>query len=67
MKKCCLCNGKVVNGICTQCGMHNGRSDESYHMNERVEEKQPIDHSRDDAKKEQKKGQLPKQKRIVHR
>ena len=28
--KCILCGGKLRNGICTECGMDNNKSDAAY-------------------------------------
>ncbi|MDD3219117.1 MAG: hypothetical protein PHC41_09895 [Lachnospiraceae bacterium] len=33
-KNCCrLCGGKLHNGICSECGMDNRKSDDMYHLN----------------------------------
>ena len=34
IKKCCVCEGSVVNGRCTQCGMPFREEIDLYHLNE---------------------------------
>ncbi|MGI6094484.1 MAG: hypothetical protein ACOYBL_03530 [Lachnospiraceae bacterium] len=42
--RCCLCDGKVVNGICIECGMHNGKSESDYRLNQSSCDKEPMTH-----------------------
>lgn len=41
---CFLCGGKVRNGICTECGMDNRKSDEGYGLNISSCDNEPLTH-----------------------
>lgn len=45
-KNCNLCGGRVVNGICTECGMDNSKSDNRYlkQLNQADCDKKPLTH-----------------------
>lgn len=45
-EKCFLCGGRVVNGICTECGMDNKKTDNTYksRINRNDCEEQPMTH-----------------------
>ena len=34
VRKCCVCEGSIVNGRCRDCGMPYRRDEELYHLNE---------------------------------
>lgn len=41
---CFLCGGRVRNGICTECGMDNRKSDDSYRLNTGECDREPLTH-----------------------
>lgn len=43
-KRCSLCGGKLVNRICTKCGLNNTKTDESYVLDTSGCENQPLTH-----------------------
>lgn len=47
--RCIICSGKVVNGICAVCGMHNDRSDDGYRLNEDYKGHQAVTHVHKEA------------------
>ncbi|HIQ73235.1 MAG TPA: hypothetical protein IAA11_07685 [Candidatus Blautia intestinigallinarum] len=53
-KRCTLCGGKVLNGICSECGMDNRKSDEQYKkiLEQRQAEKEARTHAFRKEKKE---------------
>lgn len=44
IRRCCLCDGRVVNGICVECGMHNKKQDSDYRLNTGTCDNKPLTH-----------------------
>ena len=44
-KRCSLCGGKLnSNGICTECGLDNNKSDKNYRINQSECDHEPLTH-----------------------
>lgn len=50
-KRCTLCGGKLnSNGICTECGLDNNKSDKNYRVNQSECDHEPLTHVHQDKK-----------------
>lgn len=53
-KRCTLCGGKLnSNGICTECGLDNNKSDKNYRVNQSECDHEPLTHVHDDKNQSQ--------------
>lgn len=66
-KRCTLCGGKLnSNGICTECGLDNNKSDKNYRVNQSECDHEPLTHVHDDKNEKpakQSKKNTPRQSR----